>query len=171
SGKPFCSGFSTNPTNPAAHVLGGGDIIAPFFEFDSARLLLLPPGLRASGFASGTTPLPAVSSRHFSYRDTYNNVPYAYFSSNKTRNGYNRYVSAVSAVLLSNGNPSSDCTSLGVWPYAEGGSTAVVRYLNPSTFQIISAGANGTMVGVSNMGFGRGTEWVKLNGNLIPNPS
>src|SRR5207253_9071458 len=66
------------------------------------------------------------SSDLYSSRDTYGSVPYAYFSSYKTRNGYNRFAS-------------TDCPSLGVWPYAEA-LTPTVRYLNPNTFQIISAG-------------------------------
>src|SRR5262249_46262742 len=63
---------------------------------------------------------------------------YAYFSSYKQMNGYNRYYPAF-------GN--SDCASLfpgGVWPYAEAGSgTTNPRYLNPNSYQIISAGADG----------------------------
>src|SRR5262249_51975264 len=63
---------------------------------------------------------------------------YAYFSSYKTLNGYNRYYPVFN---------NSDCASLlpgGVWPYYEGGSgTTTPRYLNPSSFQIISAGADG----------------------------
>ncbi|HLJ94177.1 MAG TPA: hypothetical protein VKU02_13400, partial [Gemmataceae bacterium] len=155
SNKPFCSGFSTNASNPAAHILGGGDVFPPLFEFSSDRLVFVPQGARASGFIDVLTkqPLPAISTVHLSYKDTYGNVPYAYFSSYKARNGYNRYLNSI----LLGSKPSSDCTSLGVWPYAEG-LTPSVRYLNANTFQIISAGANGLVAGVSNMNFGRGTE-------------
>jgi prepilin-type N-terminal cleavage/methylation domain-containing protein len=139
NGRPFCSGFSTNPSDPTYHVQKGGDTIAPFFEFDSSRLKRTP-------------------SNYFSYRDTYGTMPYVYFSSYKTRNGYNRY-------------GTSDCASLNVWPYAEGASAgglnATWRYQKPSSFQIISAGADGA--------FGRGSDptipnsfWTQTNAGNSP---
>jgi prepilin-type N-terminal cleavage/methylation domain-containing protein len=147
NGRPFCSGFSTNPADPTYHVQKNGDTIPPFFEFDSTRLMVLPNQFRpASGYLS--------------YRDTYGRVPYAYFSSYKTRNGYNRY-----------GTASSDCDTLGVWPYAESISAAGVnawRYLNPNTFQIISAGANGALIMKKNTGFGRGSDPNDLAQRLDP---
>jgi len=139
--KVFCSGFSTNPQNPAFHTPsnatsnGSKETIPLFFDFDSTRLVRRTP------------------STFLSYLDTWasppsSGTPYAYFSSYKTRNGYNRYYSL-----------GSDCTSLGVWPYAEGpipgvsGASANLpsnwRYFNPGTFQIISAGRN--------YAFGQGT--------------
>jgi hypothetical protein len=70
-----------------------------------------------------------------SYLDTYGSTdgkgnlvtgaPYAYFSSYQTRNGYNRYIG-------------SDCPTLKVFPYAQGST----QYLNPTGFQLISAGAD-----------------------------
>ena len=48
-------------------------------------------------------------------------------------NNYNPYFSTFN---------SSDCASLGVWPYAEA-LTPTPRYLKKNTFQIISAGADG----------------------------
>jgi RNA polymerase sigma factor (sigma-70 family) len=65
----------------------------------------------------------------FSYLDGFGKTPFAYFSSYKTTNGYHRY-------------QGSDCASLGVAPYAESWG-ANSQYLNPNTFQIISAGADG----------------------------
>ena len=57
-------------------MLAGGDRIAPFFEFKSNRLVQWP----------NTAP-------YFpSYLDGYGKIPYAYFSSYKTSNGYNRYL-------------------------------------------------------------------------------
>jgi general secretion pathway protein G len=164
NGRPFCSGFSTNPVDPTYHVRNGGDTIPPFFEFDSSRLVAMPQALRVNGLVDGTSKqgLPGISSSHFSFLDTYGNVPYAYFSSYKTRNGYNRY-----ATILWSGKPSSDCASLGVWPYAEGLSPSA-RYLNPNTFQIISAGANGARLATSKMKFGRGTEAGNTNAVWTP---
>ncbi len=112
-----CNGFSTDPRNPATP---GGDRIGPFFNFESSRLKMR-------------------SGQYFSYRDGFGKNFYAYFSSYKKANGYNRYYASLRV---------SDCNSLGVWPYAAAlGRTP--RYQNPETFQIISAGADGK--------FGRGT--------------
>jgi type II secretory pathway pseudopilin PulG len=111
------TGFSTNASNPAALT---GDRVPPFFEFKSNRLV--------SGFVAPLVPgFPA-------YQDGYGKTPYAFFSSYKTANGYNRYYG-----LFLN----SDCASLGVWPYAQslGASPA---YQNAQTYQIISAGKDYT---------------------------
>jgi hypothetical protein len=141
SGRLFCSGFSTNPSDPTYHVQKPNtETIAPFFEFDSARLL------------------KRTQSNFLSYRDTHGTTPYAYFSSYKTRNNYNRY-------------GTSDCASLKVWPYAEGASASGLnstwRYQKPSNFQIISAGADGL--------FGRGSDpsipnsfWTPANAGTSP---
>src|SRR5262249_44521606 len=84
-------------------------------------------------------------SAFFSYTDPYDrNQPYAYFSSYGSRNGYNRYYSALPP------NNISDCNGLGVWPYAEA-TLPSMRYLNPETFQIISAGDDGTFGQGSNL--------------------
>lgn len=113
SGVAGCLGFSTSQTSPQT---SGGTRIGPFFDFLSNRLV------GSGGF--------------YSYNDAYGH-PYAYFSSYRQANGYNRYYSSYA---------NSDCTSLGVWPYAE----ASGRYLKSSTYQIISAGRDQT--------FGRGTD-------------
>jgi prepilin-type N-terminal cleavage/methylation domain-containing protein len=126
---PGCTGFSTSPTNPAAHVTpGGGSIIPPFFSFDSSRLR--PGQARTLGL-------------FYHYLDPYGKKPFAYFSSYKTQNGYNHY-------------GSTDCPNIAAgtasdpvpWPYAEAGGNPG-RYMNPNTFQIISAGRLGA--------FGSGT--------------
>ena len=135
-----CTGFSTNPLNPAAHIPQGGDTLPPFFEFVSAQLV--PP----HGQATAARPF------FYSYLDTYRLRPYVYFSSGNSRNNYNRHYLETKR---------SDCPSLMVWPYAEfisaplGGTLTTARYLNPSSFQIISAGADGL--------FGPGTV---INGSL-----
>jgi general secretion pathway protein G len=126
---PQCLGFSTNPQDPGAAT---SDRIGPFYEFQQGRL-------------------GATAGRYYSYLDAYGSLDstgavvsgnvYAYFSSYKSTNGYNRYSAAF-------GN--SDCWSLlpavpginpvgGVWPYL----TAPGQYANPNSFQIVSAGKNG----------------------------
>ena len=60
----------------------------------------------------------------FSYIDPYGLQPYAYFSACT----YDR-------------NGSTDCPTLGVWPYAEA-LHPKPRFWNPDTFQIVSAGAD-----------------------------
>jgi hypothetical protein len=108
-----CTGFSTNPSNPAYHVNNPySTVIPPFFSFDAHRLQI------------------GQSGAFFHYLDGFGKQPYAYFSSYKTMNGYNRYLRMDSK---------SDCSALAVWPYAD----APNRYLNPNTFQIISAGQDG----------------------------
>jgi len=140
-----CLGFSTNPRNPASPTT---DRIGPFLEFDSKRLVLL----RFAG-----NPF----NRYFSYGDNYcttdgfgtlvSGAPYAYFSSYKNPNGYNRYatfqlaqpVYPAPGVALAFG--ASDCSTLGVagGAYFESASTIGTKYLKPNSFQIISAGADG----------------------------
>jgi general secretion pathway protein G len=119
-------GFSTNPRNPA-DLNSTANRIGPFYEFKSNRLR----DLRGNGY--------------FSYLDGFGKSPYAYFSSYKSRNGYNRYFTV---------DAKSDCSALGVWPYALGISldangNGVVRYQKPDSYQIISAGNDNT--------FGSGT--------------
>jgi len=122
-GTPGCTGFATSSTDPSYHIKHPTanpppSLIPSFFAFDSSRLVIGQTGT------------------FFHYMDGYEKAPYAYFSSYKTTNGYNRYGTGVN---------NSDCTKLGVCPYAE----APGRYLNPNTFQIISAGRDHS--------FGQGT--------------
>jgi prepilin-type N-terminal cleavage/methylation domain-containing protein len=138
SGTPGCLGFSTNPQNPAA---AGGDRAGPFFDFKIDRLVKLPTVAPPTG-------APPRSPLHYSYLDPYG-TPYAFFSSYKASNGYNRYFNGTTATSL--GDPSllfSDCNTLGVWPYAQiytagtGGAPGAGRFLKPTEYQIISAGKN-----------------------------
>lgn len=101
-------GFSSNPLSPMPPPGVNGDI-TPFAEFKSDRLV------------------PGTNGGFFVYLDAHKSLPYAYFSSYKSRNNYNRY-------------GSSDCPTLGVSPYRE--AAGQNRYYNPSGFQIISAGTN-----------------------------
>jgi hypothetical protein len=109
------------------------------FEFPSSRLF---PRSTAGG------------SLYYSFIDPYGTLPFVYFSAYNNPNGYNRYFSQF-------GN--SDCVTLAtVWPYAEavplanpgGNLIPGPRYINPETFQIISAGRDGIQLGG---GFGSGT--------------
>jgi prepilin-type N-terminal cleavage/methylation domain-containing protein len=106
----LCVGFSTNPTSP----MDTSDMnhrIGPFYQFEGSRLAVSP--------VQGHQANPILV-----YNDPYG-TPYAYFSSFRTRNGFNRY-------------PTGDCLTLGVSPYQDTQST----FYNPETIQIISAGAN-----------------------------
>jgi general secretion pathway protein G len=118
--KLECLGISVNQTNPARE---GGDRVGPFCEFKSSRLRAKPNG-------------------YFVYHDAYGTSPFAYFSSYKTRNGYNRY-------------GTTDCNSIPDGPYHDGEG----HYYNPESFQIISAGADGK--------FGRGGKWTPSNAKDI----
>ena len=109
---PEAQGFSTDSRNPTRL---DTDRIGPFYSFPSNRL----SQVNGNGF--------------FSYNDPYG-TPYAYFSSYKTPNGYNRYFN-----LFKN----SDCfnfNNLVVWPYY----SSAGKYHNPKSFQIISAGKDNT---------------------------
>jgi prepilin-type N-terminal cleavage/methylation domain-containing protein len=126
---PGVRGFSTTDRDPANLAQTTGRK-GPYFEFPSTRLVKRSNAAGAAGF--------------YSFADPYGkNQPYAYFSNYGTRNGYNRYGNTLAL---------SDCTSLGLQPYIQ----ANGDYLNPSTYQIISAGADGT--------FGAGGNWSPTQG-------
>jgi hypothetical protein len=149
-GQPAaCMGFSSVGSNPAIRT---GARIGPFFEFTSARLALL-----SNRMVDPNGPQPGY--KFYSYLDYYRVQPYLYFSSFATPNGYNKYFSIF-------GN--SDCYSAGVWPYAEfvGTQTSPPRYIFPTKFQIVSAGAD--------TAFGPGTNfannpqaWTPANAGTI----
>lgn len=137
-GVNSCQGFSTNPANPAAAKASPTEErIGPFFDFKSSRLW----AFRGNSF--------------FSYTDAYRKLPlptlplgapeqpqvYAYFSSYNRPNGYSPYgTSDCPGLRLS---PLTTATEL--FPYASGQDASGNRqYLNPNTFQIISAGADGS---------------------------
>ena len=97
-----------------------------------------PGGMRSGPFYDfSSSRIRDLHGRGFySYLDPYGKQPYAYFSAYGKANGYNRY-------------GSTDCPTLGVWPYAEA-LTPTPRFFNPTSFQIITAGADGK--------FGPGTD-------------
>jgi hypothetical protein len=158
NGTFTATGFSTNPGNPAQ---AGDDRVPPFFEFRTDRLVQWTPPGQPAGY-TGTAPgFP-------SYLDSYGKTPYAYFSgyrmSETQSNGYNRYVNYSNPYLLlhpagtfggtqcdpvttdcqalpwAKGKP-PDENNLGVWPHAQfmAGNGPPV-YLNPRSFQLLSAG-------------------------------
>jgi prepilin-type N-terminal cleavage/methylation domain-containing protein len=144
---PDCLGFAADPKNPANPL--ATDRIGPFYEFQGSRLV----ALRLSGNAFNT---------YYSYVDTFSSTngqgqlvagaPYAYFSSYKSRNGYNRYAPLTQPVYpISNALPfsASDCNigGLGVVSGAYFQSTspgAGNQYFKPTSFQIVSAGFDNT---------------------------
>jgi len=127
-------GFSNNPQNPVGNVAPTPFSPAaterrqgPYFEFQSSRLV----SFTSTAFGiSGSFPI---------YYDPWTHTggnskrrPYAFFASYNTEGGglYN-------APGLGYG--SSDCPTLGLLPYQATNGT----WLNPSSFQIISAGKDG----------------------------
>jgi general secretion pathway protein G len=131
-----CQGFSANPKNPTSFTAGQNPI-GPFFEFSSSRLVAI-----TASYPGWANRLANRSTNFYSYLDAYGisnagviqaGAPYAFFSSYKSPNGYNRYYLSTA--------PYSDCATLGVWPYAQSATPTV--YLKPNTFQIISAGSDG----------------------------
>src|SRR5262249_39129224 len=125
-GDKIFLGFSTNQQNPTA---AGGERIK-FYEFKPSRLT-------------------NNNNIFYSYNNPFDEFakPYAYMGAYRAQNEYN---SLLNAYGLGFGVP--DCFSLGVNPYATFWPSApgqVVRFVNPDSFQLISAGADGN--------FGAGT--------------
>jgi prepilin-type N-terminal cleavage/methylation domain-containing protein len=124
------SGFSTNPQNPTLFTAGTK---GPFYEFKRSRLAMVNHSQTGN-------------SQFLSYNDPWG-TPYLYFSSSRGGNDY--------WVGPNNNFSTSDCPSapryddhpdLGgsvvgpVLPYPEAILNGGVRFHNPNSFQIISAG-------------------------------
>jgi prepilin-type N-terminal cleavage/methylation domain-containing protein len=135
-------GFSTNPKNPAAHINDDGSVNtlvavdAKFYDFTSARLLNRGGLTANSKDATGglESPVPAASWRFFSYADPFT-VPnriqiYAYYSAYKRAGDYKH---------VSNNDCIGIATFSGIGPNFR--PDAAGQPLNPSSFQIISAGS------------------------------
>ncbi len=126
------TGFCTsNAVNPAAT----GGTRTRIFEFQNARL----KSVLGQG-STGTATFPE-------YLDPWGArmpQPYAFFASYKTEG---------------NGLYQADCPSLGVLPYSLT-TAAPVAYVNPGSFQIISAGRDGV--------FGPGGLWTPTSGLASP---
>jgi prepilin-type N-terminal cleavage/methylation domain-containing protein len=123
-----CIGFNPDVTNPDVAATPG-QAIGPYFAFISSRLSLPPNG---KYFAAYQDAYGARVGGKVNY--------YAFFTCYKSSNGYNRY-------------GTSDCASLGVWPYASSAATPQSKlptYVNSDTWQIICSGTDGN--------FGAGTD-------------
>jgi prepilin-type N-terminal cleavage/methylation domain-containing protein len=155
---PACLGFSSIGTNPAD--TSSPTRIGPFYDFPSDKLVRIHQNLFGSLF--------------FSYLDVYgtsdgngkrlSGQPYLYFSSYGQRNGYAKFLNVYST-------PSPDCYYIdsvkypdGVWPYQE----SLGNYLNPSTFQIISAGEDGDFAVGTDLATKNPYFWDRGAADLIP---
>jgi len=106
-------------------------------------------------------------SKFFSFADAYssspvNTMPYAYFSSYGQRNGYAKYLGAITPATTPATFKILDCDSLGVYPYFEAGNLTnptACRYYKPQGYQIICAGENRQ--------FGVGTLWTPATASAI----
>jgi prepilin-type N-terminal cleavage/methylation domain-containing protein len=150
-GNRGCFGFSKSPTNPTLPPAAGQDRDT-FYDFLSNRLKT------RNEYAVPTVAAPGVG--FYAYLDAYGKQPYAYFSSYKSANQYNRYA-GTDCPHLRHGPANTDG---GVFPYAENWDPNR-KYLNSNTYQIISAGADGI--------FGPGTTtaatvWRQGQQNLSP---
>jgi prepilin-type N-terminal cleavage/methylation domain-containing protein len=126
-----CTGFSTNPLNPADSTTPHKP---PYYEFRAARLVA---GL--GGF--------------FYYVDAYKtSSPFAYFTAYPNNAGYNIYnVSPYSDCFLNGSSPlgtvltgySTSFTNLQPYLLSATATSTATKWVNPSGFQIISAGRDG----------------------------
>jgi prepilin-type N-terminal cleavage/methylation domain-containing protein len=128
---PTCIGFATDARNPTS-LSNAANNYAPLYEFPSTRLKTV----------TRNYPAPYNQNPFVVFKDPFGaDVPYIYYSSYGTRNGY------LPPDCASQVGPSSLQT---MSPYYE--ATSPIRvYLNPNTFQIISAGPDGD--------FGPGGYW------------
>jgi prepilin-type N-terminal cleavage/methylation domain-containing protein len=143
-------GFSTDAADPSLAPSPGAPRKGPYFDaFQSSRLLVRnPSGAALFTFYSYTDPYDRPASATVPAKQVY-----AYFSSYKGQNGYNRY-------------GTSDCLSLGVSPYMEGAS----RFYNPNGFQIVCAGLDGVFGRGSLPAFNGGTAaiWTPTGASTSP---
>jgi prepilin-type N-terminal cleavage/methylation domain-containing protein len=171
-----CQGFSTDPANPMNTSVTGRK--GPYYTFEGPRLVQ-PANLPPTALATAST---QATCSFLEYLDPYG-VPYAYFSSGKSANGYNPYAGITSANLSSlnaksypySGTtpptfPCPDCPSLfwtdpstgnkyAIQPYYQlsgTGASMTLKYYNADTFQIISAGKD--------QKFGPGGNWTPQSG-------
>jgi prepilin-type N-terminal cleavage/methylation domain-containing protein len=151
-GQPLgVQGWSHNPRDPASVVLEPNNRIPPAFEFPSDRLFLRvfdPQNQRDAGtmgYASFADPWGKATGNPLS--------PYVYFSNYGKRNGYNTNANNGTMARYISGDcqnvPAFDAkgnkVAGGVVPFYQSSSQQplTVQLLNPSGFQIISAGQDG----------------------------
>jgi prepilin-type N-terminal cleavage/methylation domain-containing protein len=121
-------GFAANKQNPAALPIPNEHRDGPFFEFQSNRLLPFP--------RSGAGPkFPAYLDPWMQTGGNANRQPFAFFASYNVE-GAGLYNNDCPSLLLS----PPDAAGASLTPYQPTGSTT---FLNPSSFQIISAGRDG----------------------------
>ncbi len=152
-----CSGFSTSPVNPIPTT--GGSIVK-FYDFPRDRLRDLHQVTTATGSETAGT-----GSGFWSFLDTYGKMPYAYFSSYKSENGYNRYFTELGST--------SDCMTLSAispgaqapWPFALAQATASTptQFYEATRFQIVSAGRDGSFGPGTDMTMGTPFFWTPGN--------
>lgn len=119
-------GFSTNSMNPALPAITSPKRKGPYYTFQVARL---KPVSAASPFPAY---IDAWQSKTGPYFATLGGTPYAYFSSNGNNNiGYTQNTTGL-----------IDCATIGALPYYIT-LTNPPQYMNPTTYQIISAGKDG----------------------------
>jgi hypothetical protein len=148
-------GFSTNPQDPCGKYKDSKGNWIPqltFYEFKTARLR--PDPINAARSPAGHVPtgFPSYLSNWADLNEASPRGYYAYFSSGRSKNGYN-----------SNGTISHEIAALdNVGPYYDTyvqdpvtRNYTITNYLNPSTFQIISPGQDGFFT----------------NYNPVPNPN
>jgi len=144
TGVGGCLGFSPDPQDPCGPVkLGGNQERISFFQFRADRLVDPVNSLRSAN--NVPTGFPSYNNN---WSMTATARPYAYFSSGRSKNGYNSAGNRDGA-----GNPqpiSHEIVPLdNVAPYYDGfqkdpkGNYVVTSYINPTSFQIISAGQDG----------------------------
>lgn len=152
-------GFSNNPSNPALPPASASERRqGPYFEFQSNRLVSF-----TSSIAGNSGPYPVYLDPWTHSGGTAKRQPYAFFASYNVEGGglYDKYGSSdcPSLVAPTSGSP--------VLPYQANATT----FLNPSSFQIISAGRPITnppnVINLSVFGEG-GTAWGRA-GTTDPN--
>jgi prepilin-type N-terminal cleavage/methylation domain-containing protein len=133
-------GFSNSPTDPLDTTSPNRK--GPYFDsFPIGRLKTFNFGSASTTSPWNTvTAITANNTTYTSFIDIYGTMPYIYFSAKKATNDYN--------------NLSTD-QQFGCAPYLQ----SATRFVNPSGFQIISAGKNTTFNG-------GGTAWPGAGGTL-----
>lgn len=130
------TGFSSNNMNPA---IPGGKRRGPYFDFQVPRLVLWP----------GLSPFPVYID---SWESRSARKPYAYFSAQGSRNGYSN---------IANGYLTIDCAAISAVPYSQPYVLTAttdsllnksITYINPDSFQIISAGRDGVFAQAKDLG-------------------
>jgi len=144
---PGAWGFSSNPSNPTDISTGTKE---SFYQFETGRLFARPTSKMYQAYGEKI--------KFYSYQDPYSTgQPYVYFGAG--RNGYNDDVPP-------GDNPILMPTVKGLsGPYCEGAMDAAgklaalqpLKYINPTRFQIISAGKDGL--------FGPGGPWAPAIAN------